>query len=215
MPGSPLERGRAGTAGGSQRGPARPAPVTPDPMAALLGRCFPRPVLGALSAKSGPRSRGSTPERTSHFPQVPALEKGRPRTEGEGSGWRGAAGRGWKPSRGALARGPGRAGARRPRGTRGPGPQPGACSRRGANLQTEVRPVSTPGAPGAWRGRAHTVRGADWPRATQGPGTTDSWESGAEGPAGLRDTDGLVATLLHTRRVGGGKGDRTGRIGRP
>ena len=122
---------------------------------------------------------------------------------------------GWKPSRGALARGPGRAGARRPRGTRGPGPQPGACSRRGANPQTEVRPVSTPGAPGAWRGRAHTVRGAHWPRATQGPGTTDSWESGAEGPAGLRDTDGLVAALLHTRRVGGGKGDRTGRIGRP
>lgn len=178
MPGSPLERGRAGAAGGSQRGPARPAPVTPDPMAALLGRCFPRPVLGALSAKSGPRSRGSTPERTGHFPQVPALEKGRPRTEGEGSGWRGAAGRGWKPSRGALARGPGRAGAGRPRGTRGPGPQPTACSRRGANPQTEVRPVSTPGAPGAWRGRAHTLRGAHWPRATRGPAPQAAGKAG-------------------------------------
>lgn len=105
MPGSPLERGRAGTAGGSQRGPARPAPVTPDPTAALLGRCFPRPVLGALSAKSGPRSRGSTPERTGHFPQVPALEKGRPRTEGEGSGWRGAAGRGVETQQGSTRKG--------------------------------------------------------------------------------------------------------------
>ena len=62
--------------------------------------------------------------------------------------------------------------------------------------------MSTPGAPGAWRGRAHAVGDAHWPRATQGPGTTDSWERGAEGPAGLRDMGGLVATLLHTRGVG-------------
>lgn len=206
--GSPLERGRASTARGSQQGPARPAPVTPDPVAAPLGRCFPCPVLGALSAKSGPRSRGSAPERTGHFPQVPALEKGGPRTEGEGSGWRGAAGQGWKPSGGVLAGGPGRAGATRPRGTQGPGPQPGACSRWGANPKTEVRPVSTHGAPRAWKGRAHAVRDAHWPRATQGPGTTDSWDRGAEGPAGFRDMDGLVATLLHTCGVGGGKGNR-------
>ena len=100
MPGSPLERGWASTSGGTQQGACLPAPVTPDPAAGLLGCCFPCPALGGLGAKSGPRSRGSTPERTGHFSQVPALEKGSPRTEGGALVGGGAADQGLRPSRG-------------------------------------------------------------------------------------------------------------------
>lgn len=100
----------------------------PDPAAGLLGCCFPRPALGDLGAKSGPRSRRSTPERTDHLSQVPALEKGSPRTEGEGSGWRGGCRPGLEAQQGTLAGGPGRAGHHEVQRGQGPGPQPGAGS---------------------------------------------------------------------------------------